>query len=147
MAGFVQRGKNSEADQVANATVSSLTLAVGDLLELDAGATTWTVADSATENWQRKAVCLDSATSSETLVRVMFVNSQQLWEVDAANNSDAADNGDRMLLTDKNTVNNTGTDNTSEEAVVIQEGVIKEAADSQILVRFSNSTGINPDAS
>src|SRR3990167_7377416 len=108
--------------------ISSLTLAVGDMIELDAGATTWTVADASTQHWQKKAVCIEAASSSASVVKAVPVNDYQLYKVESANNSAAADNGDRMILTDRNTVNNTGTDNTSQEAVFIQIAPIGAAA-------------------
>lgn len=127
--------------------ISSLTLAAGDLLELDAGATTWTEATAATEHWQLKAVCMEPATSNDTEVLAMLVTDGQLWEVESANNSDSDHNGDRQLLTDKNTVNNTGSDNTSEEACFIQLGTLGAAADKRIKGLIIPGTGVNPDAS
>jgi len=143
MAGFTLRKGHAEVEE---ATISSLTLAIGDLIELDVGATAWTVGDSATEHWQRKGVCMEAATSSDTKVKVLLVSPDQEWEVESANSSSADDNGDRMVLTDKNTVNNSGTDSTAEEAVVIQIAPVGSATDNKILVRFFDSTGINPDA-
>lgn len=128
--------------EVEQWTISSLTLAVGDLLEMDVGATAATVADSATEHWQRKGVCMEAATSSDTTVLVKIVNPKQVWKCEVANTVNTSHNGDRMVLTDRNTVNNTGTDSTAEEAVVIQTG----ASGTEGLFRFFDSTGINPDA-
>lgn len=125
--------------------VSSLTLAVGDMLELDVGATNWTVADSSTEHWQLKAVVSEAVTSaSEVMARL--VKPGQLWDAESGSNSSADHNGDRMLLTDQNTVNNTGTDNTSEEAVFLQIGTIGAAGDQRLLGVIVPGTGINPDA-
>lgn len=145
MAGFKLAKPNDDAD-VEIATISSLTLAVGDLLELDVGATAWTEADSSTEHWMRKAVCVGTATSSDTEVDVMPVNPDMLFEVESANNSSSDHNGDRMVLTDKNTVNNSGTDSDTAQAVVIQVAPVGAAADKRILVRFFDSTGVDPDA-
>lgn len=128
--------------------ISSLTLAVGDCIELDAGAANWTVGDASSQHWQRKAVCIEAATSSATVVLAIPVNPHtQTYEVESANNSNSDHNGDRMLLTDKNTVNNTGADNTSQEACVTQVVPIGAVADKRILVKFSGSCdGIDPDA-
>jgi hypothetical protein len=90
---------------------------------------------------------LNPVTSSETLAKVQIVNPDQIWEVESANNSNANHNGDSMVLTDKNTVNNSGTNSTAEEAVVIQLKPVGAAASKRILVRFFDSTGVNPDAS
>lgn len=145
MAGFIPL-RDSSVEHDMELPVSSLTLAIGDMLELDVGATTWTEAAATTEHWQLKAVCTESTTTADTVVKARMVASGQLWEAESANNSAAADNGDRMLLTDKNTVNNTGTDNTSEEACFIQLGTLGVAADKRIFGLIVPGTGVNPDA-
>ena len=127
-------------------TISSLTLAVGDLLELDIGATAWTAADASTTHWQKKAVCVKSTTSSDTLVEVVLVLPGQVYAVESANASNVAHNGDRMILTDRNTVNNTGTDNTTKEAVFIQKGVDSGLNTTTIIGEIIAGSGINPDA-
>ena len=146
MAGF-KLSSATDSPMVEEWTVSSLTLAVGDLLELDAGATAATVADSSTNAFQRKGVVMKAVTSSETLAKVAIVNPDQIWEAESANNSNASHNGDRMALTDRNTVNNSGSDQTGETAVVIQLKPAGAAAEKRILVRFFESGGVNPDAS
>jgi hypothetical protein len=55
--------------------------------------------------------------------------------VGCASNSDVADNYMQMTLTDENTVNNTGTDDVTNPAV-IQVGVVGAAADKKIIVQF-----------
>ncbi len=139
--------QGSDENMIEEWTISSLTLYEGDLLELDAGATTATVADSSTNAFQRKGVCMKGTTTSDTLVTVQIVEPTQLWEADTANNSNASHNGDRMALTDLNTVNNAGSDATGETAVVVQVKPVGAAAEKRILCRFLGSTGFNPDAS
>ena len=127
--------------------VSSLTLALGSVVELDIGATAWTAGNASTEHWQKKAVLIEAAASTDTEVLAVMVNDYQLWEVDTDSNSAAADNGDRMLLSaTAGQVNNTGTDNTSEEACFIQKAPVDAAADANILGWLVAGTGINPDA-
>lgn len=145
MAGFTPR-TNTSTEAFVELPISSLTLAIGDMLELAVGATTWTEAAATTEHWQLKAVCMASATTADTEVLAQLVGPGQVWEAEAANASDAADNGDRMLLTDKNTVNNTGTDSTAEEACFIQLGVVGDTADNTIYGIIVPGSGINPDA-
>lgn len=146
MAGFKLAKIYDNVDEV-EATISTLDVAVGDCLTLAEGSTTYGAASATTEHWERKIIATDTAVSgTDTLVNGHTVDGQQLYEVESANNSDATDNGDRMLLTDANTVNNTGTDNTSEEACVIQVDVVGAAADKRILVRFLDPSGVNPDA-
>ena len=128
--------------------LSSQTVSVGEVLELDVGATTWTTGDASTEHWQLKAVAIEAATSSDTEVKAIMVYPSQVWEADLANNSAAAHDGDRMLLAAGGlTVNNTGTDNTSEEACVVQVAAVGVVGDATALVRFFSGTGVNPDAS
>jgi hypothetical protein len=144
MAGFVLRKGHADIEEW---TISSLTLSAGDLLEMDVGATAATEADSSTLCYQRKGVCMEDATTSDTTVKVMVVDSEQEWEVESANNSSSSDNGDAMVLTDKNTVNNTGTNSTAKEAVVIQIKPVGAAADAKIRVKFtSTSSGLTHDA-
>lgn len=144
MPGFTP-SRESATEEDFEVPVSSLTLAVGDMLELDIGATNWTVADSSTQHWQMKAVVSEAVTSA-TEVMVRFVKPGQLWDAESGSNSSASHNGDRMLLTDQNTVNNTGTDNTSQEAVFIQLGTISVAGDQRLLGTIVYGTGIDPDA-
>lgn len=142
--GFELRTGNADVEEW---TISSLTLAVGDLLELDVGATAATSADSSTQYWQKMGVVTEACTTADTTVKVQVVRPlDQLWEVEANASSSTGHNGDRMVLTDKNTVNNSGTDSAAEEAVVLQVGVAGATADKRILVRFTGAGGVNPDA-
>lgn len=145
MAGFFLR-KSRVVEEPVPVAISSISGSAGDMLALGAGSTTWAKAAATTEHWQRKAVAVEPYTTNDTEVLVIEVQPGQVWEAESANNSDAADNGDRMLLTDENTVNNTGTDNTSEEACFIQDGVLGAAADKRILGTIVYGTGVNPDA-
>lgn len=126
--------------------ISSLTLAVNDMIELDVGATTWTVADSSTQHWQKKAVCLSAATSSDTLVNAIDVLPGQLWLMDVANAANSAHNGDRMVLSDQNTVNNTGTDSTAQTAVVVQRYPETFTDTTSIVGEIVYGVGVDPDA-
>lgn len=145
-AGFKLVKSPYPSDYIEELPISSLTLAVGDMVELDVGATTWTVADASTQHWQKKAVVQEAATSSATVVKAIPVLPGQIWEAESANNAAAADDNDRMLLTDQNTVNNTGTDNTSQEACFIQRGFAGAVADKRLLGEIQYGTGVNPDA-
>ena len=146
MAGFKLIGQPI-VEATFSAPISSLTVSKGDLLALGAGATTWSLGAATTEHWQLKAVALADAITADTEVLAILVSSvAQEWEAESANNSNAAHNGDRMLLTDEDTVNNTGTDSTAEEACFIQTGVIGAAADKRIKGIIVPGTGVNPDA-
>lgn len=112
--------------------ISSQTVLVGDLLQLPVGATDWTVCTSASVSYTRKAVAIEAATSSATEVLAIELDGNEDVQVQSANSSAAADNGDRQAATDKNTVNNSGTDVTTTTVVFLQRGVVGAATDNQI---------------
>lgn len=143
-AGFKLRQGTAKVEEW---TISSLTLSAGDLLEMTAGATAATVGDASTLCYDRKGVCTEDATTADTKVQVQIVTSEQVWEVQSANSSSSSDTGDAMVLTDKNTVNNSGTNSTAKEAVVLQVGTVGAAADKNILVKFTSTvSGLTHDA-
>lgn len=85
-------------------------------------------------------VCNKSIAAAEalTLVPVIEAFQNDVWIVDSTNNSDAAHNGQKMVLgANGGVVNNTGT--TSATGIVQQVGVYGAAADKKILVRFLNT--------
>lgn len=112
--------------------ISSQTVLVGDLLQLPVGATDWTVVTSASVSYTRKAIALATATSSDTTVLARELDGTEDVQVQSANSSDTAHNGDRMAATDKNTVNNSGTDVTTTTVVFLQRGTVGATGDSQI---------------
>jgi hypothetical protein len=126
--------------------ISSLAVAINDLLELLVGATTWTKCTSSSNYFSRKAIALAATTTAATEVLAYELNGEETVEAESINNSDATHNGDRMVLTDENTVNNTGTDNTSQNVCFMQTGVVGAAADKRILGRVLVGNGVDPDA-
>lgn len=128
--------------------VSSITATAGDVLELDAGATTWTAANSASLHWQQLAVLIENCASGATEVKGILVNPNQIWEADASNNSDSSHNGDRMSLdvSGSTVVVNSGSDVTGQSAMVVQIAPVGATGDANILVKFLNSQGVDPDA-
>ena len=113
------------ADKGAHAIpISSQTVLVGDLLDLAVGATTWTVCTSSSVSYTRKALAISSATSSDTEVNAIELDGSEDVQVQGANAGATADNGDRMALTDKNTVNNSGTDVTTTTVAFVQRGTV-----------------------
>ena len=130
-AGFFILRDNSEKG-AHKLPISSQTVAVGDLLQLPVGATDWTVCTSASVSYTRKAIAIEAATSSATEVLAIELDGNEDVQVQSANSSAAADNGDRQAATDKNTVNNSGTDVTTTTVVFLQRGVVGSATDNQI---------------
>ena len=145
-AGFSLVGANSVEDAIS-LPITSNAVTIGDMLALGVGATTWSDAAATTEHWQLKAVAQETVANTATEIKCQIVYPGQLWIAETANNSAAADNGDRMILTDTNTVNNSGTDDTSEEAVFIQLAPVGAVAEKRILGMIVYGTGINCDAS
>jgi len=127
--------------------ISSNAVTQGDMLHLAVGSVTWADASASTEHWQLKAVATETVTTAETVVKATLVSSVgQIWACETVNDAAAADNGDRMILTDANTVNNTGSDDTSEEGVVIQLTPMGTLTDKRIRGIIVPGIGINPDA-
>lgn len=126
--------------------ISSNAVTEGDLLHLAAGSTTWADGTSSTEHWMLKAVAAETVTTAATSVNAQLVVPGQFWVAETANNSAAADNGDRMVLTDTNTVNNTGTDSAAQTAVFVQFGTMGTAAEKRIWGIIVLGTGVDPDA-
>ena len=104
--------------------ISSQTVLVGDLLDLAVGSANWTVCTSSSVSYTRKAIAMATATSSDTEVLAVELDGSEDVQVQGANAGAAADNGDRQALTDKNTVNNSGTDVTTTTVGFIQRGVV-----------------------
>lgn len=133
---------------VKEVTVSSITASEGDLLELEVGSTAWTVGAATTENWQKLGILMGALTTADTTAEIKEVTANMTIRATSTNDSDATDNGDRMVLSSNSAVNNTGTDDTSEEAVFIQENVSGVTGDKKIIGHFIlGGKGVNPDAS
>lgn len=142
---LVKDPQNTQAEELP---ISSQTVSVGEVLELDAGAVNWTTADASTEHWQKKAVAIEAATGSDSVVQAILVNDGQLWEADAENSSDAAHNGDRMEIASGGlTVANDGSDQSGQVACFIQRAPVGPTADAVVVGYLIAGTGVNPDAS
>ncbi len=69
----------------------------------------------------------------------------QFWEADLANNSAAGQVGQRAILTDHDTVNNTGSDASGNDAMVRIVRVIGAATDKKALVKFMGVPTMDTD--
>lgn len=121
--------------------ISSITVTVGELLELVDGAATWTAATATSNARTLKGVAQEAASSAATVVKVLLCGTSQLWVAATTNNADSAHVGDRMVLTDANTVNNTGSDNTGAAAVFQMLAVSGATTDKRIIGRFTGLYG------
>lgn len=83
----------------------------GDCVFLGDGAISWAAVTSTTRQHTRKAVLQENLTDTAQLYgKAILCNTSQVWVAEMANNTDVANNGDRMAFTDSNTVNNSDTD-------------------------------------
>lgn len=128
--------------QILEVPVSSLTSVVGDCLELVEGSTTWAKVTSSSNARTRKGV-VQAATTSASVAKVLLVTPFQMWVAETANSSAAADDGDLMVFTDENTINNTGTTATGATAVFQQVFRSGAASDKRIIGFFCGLYG-NP---
>ena len=124
--------------------ISSLTLAIGDLLELVAAGTTWTETTATSNHFTRKAIVMEVATTAATDVLVYELNGTETIEGECTNAANATHNGDLMVLTDKNTINNTGTTSTTQYAAFVQDGA--GSTTTSLVGRILVGNGVDPDA-
>ena len=135
-----------QGDVIEELPISAITVAVGDMLMLNKGATTWVLATSALECWQKKAVAQEAASTSATTVKAIIVQPEQIWEATSTNDASATHNGDRMTLTNASSVNNAGADVDTVVVSFIQRGYAGETTDRRLLgniIYGSGATQIN----
>jgi len=134
MAGFSRvKGSDRGFDTY---TISSLALAVGDLVAFDRTNEVAIKATSSTTPEAVAGVVVEATTTADTQVLVQRVIDHDEFIVDVTNNSDAGHNYHRMLLTDENAVNNTGTDDTTDAAVFMQLSPVGASTEKKIRGRF-----------
>lgn len=117
-------------------TISSITVVAGDLLAFDRTNNVVILATSSTSREDVAGVALEARTTADTTVLVQQVSDNDEYIVDTTNNSATTMNYERMVLTDENAVNNTGTDSTSDAAIFEQLQPVGAAADKKIRGRF-----------
>jgi len=142
MAGFkVTRDINDRPLQVLPLT--SATYAAGDLVELVNGTTSWAKCTSSSNYFTRKAIVMEAGTSI-TSGLCMELNGTEEVSVESTNTANSAHNGDYMVLTDENTVNNTGTTSSAQTACFVQDGI--GPGTTTIVGRVIVAGGVDPDA-
>lgn len=125
---------------------TTLTAAIGDLIELIPGeATKWTACTAASLNYSRKAIVMETATAASSVLATVLTG-DEIVAAESAGSSAVADNGNLMILTDTNTVNNAGTTNTSEEACFLQTGTLGATTDQVILGHVLVGNSVDSDA-
>ena len=126
MAGFSLVKEGASDPVYKKLRIASQAYTLGDLVMLDRTSDAIDVvpATASTTTTNVYAVALETVTSAATEALFCLVTPDQEWSVDVANNSVVNNRNQRMILTNKAVVNNTGTDNTTKEAVFMQTGVI-----------------------
>lgn len=104
--------------------ISSQAYQVGDLVAFSRSTGVVVPATSTTIGAALVGVVMSAQVSSDIAVLVALVTDNQTWQADNTNATNVAHDGQRMVLTDKGTVNNTGTDSTASAAVWTQTGVV-----------------------
>lgn len=124
--------------------ISAQTVLLGDLFELVAGATGWTACTATSAYFNRKVIAYEAASSSASEFLGYEVRGWETVEAECTNTAAATDNGDLMVLTDKNTVNNTHTTGITEYACFMQDKV--GSTTTSIIGHVLVGNGVNPDA-
>ena len=115
---------------------SSLAITIGDLLAYSRSAGTLIKATSSSSVEDIAGVAEETITTAATSVLYRPADPDDLYEVSSTNNANSSHNYQRMVLTDENEVNNTGTDSTSDAAVFLQEGYSGAVGDKLLIGRI-----------
>ena len=113
---------------------SAVVLAKGEILALTAGLAV--AADNGTVSADLLGVCNEDIAAADAKTRVSYIvpSDEDTFIFATTNNSDAEHNGQAMVLTDSEEVNNTGT--TSATGIIQQIETYGDAADKKIIGRF-----------
>jgi len=122
MAGF-RLVKNENELVLEDVTVASQAYTIGDAVMRSTTAGTMIPATSSTTMDTLYGIAFETVASSATTLKVAVIESSQVWECEVANTVNSSHNYQKMVLTDKDTVNNTGTDSVADAAIVMQVGV------------------------
>lgn len=115
---------------------SSTVITAGTVLAYDVTTGLIVEATSATTRAKVAGIATEDISAGDALTQcgVLQIFENDTYVVDTTNNSDVADTGSRMLLTNSSTVNNTGTDDAN--GVVEQMATVGAASAKKIIVRF-----------
>jgi hypothetical protein len=122
MAGFSLKSNLNEVEY-RNFTVASQAYTIGDAVMRSTTAGTVIPATASTSGDTLVGVAMETVTSAATSLLVAIIEPSQVWECAVTNTINSAHNYQKMVLTDKSTVNNTGTDSVADGAIVMQVGV------------------------
>ena len=120
----------------------SAAYAVGDCVFLADGAISWAAVTSTTRQHTRKAVIQEALTNVAGLYgKAIECTPFQKWVAETANDTEVANNGDRMAFTDSNTVNNSDTDVATSLGCFQQRGASGALADKRAVGQFVGLSG------
>lgn len=136
MAGF-QRVSGRDTDTKQVVITAGTAYAVGDLIMRK---TTGGVCESATSSvtpglLEAGGIVTKAVSTTDTSAEVANIDYSATYKVESAATANSAHNYMKMTLTDKNTVNNTGTDDVTNPAVY-QVGYVGATTDNELLVKF-----------
>ena len=114
---------------------------IGDSVDISRTAADVVPSTSSSVTYGIRGVAMETVTSAATTLLVALSTPRQRWTADVTNTPVATDNGQRMVLTDVRTVNNTHTDSTTSSAVFEQLGV-QDATGKRIVGRFLNASNV-----
>lgn len=120
----VVRTSGSQAYTIGDAVMMDTTSDAVDVVPATASSTTVNIF----------GVAMETIVSTTTSLLVCVATAAQSWVAPVTNTANTNHNYQKMLLTDKVTVNNTGTTNTSANAVFTQLGVVST---NRIVGRFN----------
>jgi len=133
---FIQAAIKNPTRSIAKVAKASATVMTkGYVLAYSSGLAV--LASSATTRPEVIGVCNENIAAADALTQVEVIETfeKDVWIADSTNNSNAAHNGQLMVLgANGGIVNNTGT--TAAAGIVQQVGVYGAAADKKILVQF-----------
>lgn len=115
---------------------SSLTASIGDVFVFDRSNHIVIKATSSTSLEDLAGVAVEDTVAASSIL-LQRITGDDEFVINTTNNSSATHNYQRMVLTDENEVNNTGTDSTSDAAIFMQLAPVGAAADKKIRGRFN----------
>lgn len=121
--------------------IASQAYTIGDSVDVSRSAADVVPSSSSSVTYGIRGVAMETKATTDTTLLVALCTSFQRWTADVTNTPNAAHNGQRMVLTDQRTVNNTGTDSTTVNGVFEQIGV-QDLNGKRIVGRFLPAANI-----
>ena len=146
---FVWKTSNNGGESPATLGVDKTTetaMAKGDVLAWDRGNNALERATSATTVADMFGVCYQTRVTADTEVVVVPFSPGQVWEAELNSNSSSSETGERMALTDHDTLNNTSTDITATTGVFVQLKPVGTNTDKKALVMPLGPAGVTTAA-